>query len=70
MPLEKGSSQEIISKNIEELVKAGHPQKQAVAIAMKETGKSKDASDIYFKDVVRKRIKLLDDIQKRLKNAR
>lgn len=33
MPLQKGSSQEAISANIKELVKAGHPQNQAVAIA-------------------------------------
>lgn len=36
MPLQQGSSQEVISKNIAELVKAGHPQKQAAAIAYKE----------------------------------
>ena len=40
MPLQKGSSQEAISSNISELVRAGHPQEQAVAIALKEAGKS------------------------------
>jgi uncharacterized protein len=43
MPLQKGGSRETISHNIAELVKAGHPQKQAVAIAYKEAGQSKDA---------------------------
>lgn len=41
MPLQKGSSQETVSKNISELVKSGHPQKQSIAIAMKEAGLSK-----------------------------
>jgi hypothetical protein len=40
VPLEKGSSQAVISHNIEELMASGHPQKQAVAIALKEAGKS------------------------------
>jgi 8-oxo-dGTP pyrophosphatase MutT (NUDIX family) len=45
MPLEKGSSQEAISKNIEIERAAGKPEKQAVAIAMHEAGKSKADSD-------------------------
>ncbi|MFA6875731.1 MAG: hypothetical protein WCQ87_03760 [Parabacteroides sp.] len=40
MPLVKGSSKETISHNIEEMVKAGHPQKQSVAAAMKSADKS------------------------------
>jgi hypothetical protein len=43
MPLKKGSSSETISANIAELIKAGHPAKQAAAIAYKEAGK--DTSD-------------------------
>ncbi len=41
MPLLKGSSKEVISQNIAELIRAGHTQDQAVAIAYKEAGKSK-----------------------------
>lgn len=41
MPLAKGKSKEIVSQNIKEMVKAGHPQKQAVAAAMNQAGKSK-----------------------------
>jgi len=41
MPLSKGKSQAVISKNIREMVASGHPQKQAVAAAMNEAGKSK-----------------------------
>jgi hypothetical protein len=44
MPLKKGSSREVISENIKELIHSGRSQKQAVAIALSEarrTGKKK-----------------------------
>ena len=41
MPLEKGKSKKVISRNISELVHSGRPQKQAVAIAHSVAGKSR-----------------------------
>ena len=41
MPLKRGSSKATISANIRTEMKAGRPQKQAVAIAMRTAGKAK-----------------------------
>jgi hypothetical protein len=43
MPL-KSSSKKTISDNIAELIRAGHPKDQAVAIAYDKAGKSKKKS--------------------------
>ncbi len=41
MPLKKGKSKKVIGENISELRHSGRPEAQAVAISMKEAGKSK-----------------------------
>jgi len=41
MPLKKGSSRATIAANIREMVKAGHPPKQAVAAALRQARSSR-----------------------------
>ena len=41
MPMKKGSSQKTVSSNIKLEMKHGHPQKQAIAMALRAAGKTK-----------------------------
>ena len=41
MPLKKGSSSKVVSKNISTLMGEGYPQPQSIAIALSKAGKSK-----------------------------
>lgn len=40
MPLKSGKSKQAVGSNIHELVKAGYPVRQAVAISLQKAGKS------------------------------
>lgn len=41
MPLKKGKSKKAIAANIRTEIRAGRPQKQAIAIAMRKAGKAR-----------------------------
>lgn len=41
MPFKKGKSKKVVSENIREMIKAGHPQKQAIAAALNVSKKTK-----------------------------
>lgn len=41
MPLKKGKSKKVVSKNISEMMHSGYPQKQAIAASLNSAGKSK-----------------------------
>src|SRR5690554_3928966 len=43
MPLQQGSSQEVVSANIEQLIQEGYKPKQAQAIALSQAKKAKDS---------------------------
>jgi hypothetical protein len=41
MPLKSGRSNKVVSYNISEMMKAGHPQNQSIAAALSKAGKSR-----------------------------
>jgi len=43
IPLKAGKSKKVVSENIREMVKSGHPQKQAVAAALRKKRESRGA---------------------------
>jgi hypothetical protein len=45
MPLKRGSSDKTVSANISKLREEGRPQKQAVAIALRQAGRSRGYKD-------------------------
>ena len=49
MPLKSGKSDKAVSENIAELMAAGYPQKQAIAIAMSHAGRSKKDKEVKGK---------------------
>lgn len=49
MPLKSGSSKATISSNIGEMIRAGHPRRQAIAASYRKAGKSRRGRKSYRK---------------------
>jgi hypothetical protein len=62
MPLKSGSSKEVISHNIAEMRKAGHPEDQSIAAAFRKAGKSRSDSGSKLDSVLTK----CDDFERRV----
>jgi hypothetical protein len=56
MPLMPGSSDAVVSHNIGEMIKAGHPKDVAVAAAMRKAGRSRSTSEDQHFDRTVKRL--------------
>lgn len=41
MPLKSGKSDKVVSKNISEMIKAGHPKAQAIAASLQKADRGK-----------------------------
>jgi len=53
MPLKKGKSRNVISSNIAEMIRSGHPRNQAIAAAMDTAGVDKKFSEKNVKKLKR-----------------
>jgi hypothetical protein len=52
MPLSKGKSQKVISNNIAEMIKAGHPRDQAIAAALSTARKTRASGGEVTSEVI------------------
>jgi hypothetical protein len=70
MPLKHGKSKKAFSYNVGELIRAGHPQNQAVAIAYKEAGEKAEGGEIDMEhDMDDGMEEMMDEVAKELMSA-
>ena len=62
MPLKKGKSKKTIAKNIKTEIKAGKPQKQAIAIALSVAGKNKKKKKSVSENYIAKYNEILNKL--------
>src|SRR5271165_6981044 len=51
MPLAKGSSAKVLSGNIAEMIRSGHPREQAIAAAYSEAGKTRGGDKAFDEEI-------------------
>ena len=67
MPLKHGKSQKTISSNISEMVRAGNPQKQAIAAALNTARQFKAAGGGLYANIQAKRQRIADGSHERMR---
>ena len=67
MPLKQGKSQKVISGNIAEMIKSGHPRDQSIAAALSTARKTKAAGGGLYANIHAKRERIKHGSKERMR---